>query len=181
MIRINLLPPEERRTQLPLARIFLIITTGVIGFGIAVYTYGFFTIMNLENQLHDTRNQYELLKPTQEKMQSTTAIVQQIQAKNAVLIALTQDRKSWHAIMTHLGVLATTNVWLNEVSLAEKNLLKIKGMAGSYPDLAAFIKKLEQDAFFTDVLLLNAEKFNQDKNPSTSVANFELSVKIKGM
>ncbi|QJW47806.1 PilN domain-containing protein [bacterium BFN5] len=112
-------------------------------------------------------------------MQATNAILQEINAKNTILVALTQERKSWHSIMTHIGVLTTPNVWLTEVGLVEKNSLKIKGMAASYPDLAGFIKKLEQDELFVDVVLLNAEKFNT--NQTAGVASFELSVKVKGM
>lgn len=179
MIRINLLPPEERQPKLPLTRIFTVIGVLFASILLAIYSYGFFTIFNLESKLHDTRIQYELLKPTQEKMQATNAILQDINAKNAILVTLTQERKSWHSIMTHIGVLTTPNVWLTEVGLVEKNSLKIKGMAVSYPDLAGFIKKLEQDELFVDTVLLNAEKFNT--NQTTGVASFELSVKIKGM
>lgn len=181
MIRINLLPPEERQPKLPLTRIFTVIGVLFATSLLAIYSYGFFTIFNLESKLHDTRIQYELLKPTQDKMQATNSILQEINAKNAILVTLTQERKSWHSIMTHIGVLTTPNVWLTEVGLVEKNSLKIKGMAVSYPDLAGFIKKLEQDELFVDTVLLNAEKFNADKNQTTGVASFELSVKIKGM
>ncbi|QJW48728.1 hypothetical protein HA075_25745 [bacterium BFN5] len=76
MIRINLLPPEERQSKLPLTRIFTVITAVFTGSLLAIYSYGFFTILNLENNLQDIRIQYELLKPTQEKMQATNAILQ---------------------------------------------------------------------------------------------------------
>lgn len=179
MIRINLLPPEERQPKLPLTRIFTVIAAVFASSLLAIYSYGFFAILNLESKLQDTRIQYELLKPTQEKMQAANAMLQEINAKNAILVTLTQERKSWHSIMTHIGVLTTPNVWLTEVGLVEKNSLKIKGMAASYPDLAGFIKKLEQDELFVDTVLLNAEKFNA--NQAAGVASFELSVKVKGM
>lgn len=179
MIRINLLPPEERQPKLPLTRIFTVIAAVFTSSLLAIYSYGFFTILNLESNLQDIRIQYELLRPTQEKMQATNAMLQEINTKNAILVTLTQERKSWHSIMTHIGVLTTPNVWLTEVGLVEKNSLKIKGMAASYPDLAGFIKKLEQDELFVDTALLNAEKFNT--NLTAGVASFELLVKVKGM
>ncbi|MEG6585546.1 PilN domain-containing protein [Dendrosporobacter sp. 1207_IL3150] len=181
MIRINLLPTEERRSELPLYRIFSVVGVFVVLILICIYSYGYFTTSNIESKIQEKRTQYELLKPTQEKMRVTEAKVQQINAKNNILLSLTQERKSWHAIMTHIGVVKTPNVWLTEVGLADKNSFKIKGLATSYPDLATFIKKLEQDDLFLDVALVNSEKLTNDRDYSAGVANFELLVKIKGM
>jgi len=176
MIRINLLPPDERQPELPLGRICLLVGLLVSVILFSIYGYGMYTIADMERQIHDTRIQYELLRPTQEKMLATSTQQQLINTKNNLLVMLTKERKSWHAIMTHFGVVITPNVWLTEIGLADKNALRIKGVAASYPELASFVKKVEQDDWLSEATLVNSEN-----NPSLNATGFELLVKIKGM
>lgn len=176
MIRINLLPPSERTSDFPLTRmmgasVFLLLLV-VAG----VYGYGLYTELTLQQELQQARNRYELLRPTQEKMLAANQKQQAITSRSAILTTLTKERKSWHAVLSHLGVATPVQVWLTEVTAGDKNLLLIKGMAATYPDLADFIEKLAQDSFFADPVLIKAER-----DSALPATRFELSVKIKGI
>lgn len=181
MIRINLLPLAERQSGAPLSRSLFITAPACAVIALSIFGYGIFTIHQLENELHTVHIQYELLRPAQEKMAAAGVKQQQITEKNHVLLNLTAERNSWHAIMTHIGLLTTADVWLTEVSPVQNNALKLKGMAGGYPALAAFITKLEQDDLLTNATLLSVEKVGETAAQTTAAVSFEVLAGIKGM
>jgi hypothetical protein len=89
MIRINFLPPEQRPPKWRTGKIFTVLTLLVIGVFAAVWGYLFVMLDHTECSLADTRNRYELLRPAREAMLAANAKQQGIDAKNAVLMSLT--------------------------------------------------------------------------------------------
>ncbi|HAK75071.1 MAG TPA: hypothetical protein DCP36_18825 [Sporomusaceae bacterium] len=176
MIQINLLPPEERSIEIPLKRAIRVSIFFVCLLLVSLYGYGLYTELTLQQDLQRARNQYELLRPTQQKMLAADQKQQAIINKNAILTALTKERKSWHAVFAHLGTVVPEQVWLTEVSAGNENLLLIKGKAANYPEVAAFLKKLAKDSLFTDMVLIKAEQ-----EMMLDTLRFEVSVKIKGL
>jgi len=174
MIRINLLPPEEQVAKRSLPVVFLVLGLVVLFLCAAWYGYGTYRIWSLENSLRDTANRYELLRPTQDKMQAVNAKQQQLDAKNNILTVLTKERKSSYAVVTHLATITPQQVWLTEVSSAEKRLIRIKGQAVTYPDLAAFLGKIEQDDMLGDPVLIKAER-----DTVLPAIKFELTLQVK--
>lgn len=175
MIRINLLPPAERQPAWRTGRIFATLTLLVVAALAGVHFYYSFMIGHTERRLAETRNQYELLRPTREAMLAAGAKQQSIDEKNGVLMALTRERTSWYAVLTQLGAKMPPELWLTDIT-ADKNGLKMNGLAKSYPDLAAFMRKLEQEGIFAEPVLVKAEK-----DAASAATKFEMTVKIKGM
>lgn len=176
MIRINLLPPQERHTNICLSPVIAAVSGLMLTVFAVLYGYGYYCEVSLTQKINETRNQFELLRPTQEKMLIAAQKQQQLGVKNNILIALTGERKSWHAILSHLGTITPEQVWLIELSNSDKNMLSIKGMAATYPDLAEFMQKLGQGNLFTDPVLIKAER-----DQGLAATRFEISVKVKGM
>jgi Tfp pilus assembly protein PilN len=174
MIRINLLPQEERVAKQSFTVAYMAVGLLVLFLCAGWYGYGVYQVWSLENSLHDTANRYELLRPTQEKMQAVNAKQQQIDAKNNILLALTQERKSSYVIVTHLAAITPPQVWLTEVASAEKKLIRIKGQARTYPDLAAFLGKFEQDTMLGDPVLIKAER-----DTVLAATKFEITIQVK--
>lgn len=175
MIRINLLPASERQSNTNWGRIFALAGVFVLLFCGAMYGYGLYTEQTLEEELQQARNRYELLRQTREQMTIAGEKQQLINNKNAVLMTLTNERKSWNAALARLGVITPPPVWLTEMNTNGKDVT-LRGMAVNYPDLAGFIEKIGQDTFFTEPVLIKAEQ-----DTILSVTRFELSIKIKGM
>lgn len=175
-ININLLPPNERKSELPLRRLLSIATVCVVMILGGLYVFGLYTASALERQLSDTKNQSELLRPTREKMIAANARLQQINLKNNLLISLTQERKSWYAVLAHLGTVTPPQVWLTELSSADRNILRLKGNAATYPDMVRFIELFNKNELLSEPVLLSAEK-----DSVLPVTRFEMIVKIKGL
>jgi Tfp pilus assembly protein PilN len=177
MIQINLMPLTERTGKWPLLRIFLIAGLVVGGICSSVYSYNLYTIWCMERDIVSLNNQYELLQPTQAQMMIVSGKQQAIVAKNNILIGLTNGRKSRPGIITHLGAAVTSQMGLTELTIADNNVIKIKGVTNDYSEVVRFLQTIEQDKTFEDPVLLKAES----DFPALRVAKFEMTVKLKGM
>lgn len=176
MMQINLLPVNERASHFSLSRIIGVSSCFLLLVAAVLYGYGLYTEFMLEQELQQARNQYDLLRPTQQNMLMAAQKQRIIANKNSILTTLTKDRKSWHAVLAHLGTATPEQVWLTDVSQGNENLLRMKGGAAAYPDVAAFMDNLARDSFFAEPVLIKAEQ-----DAEMAVVRFELSVKIKGM
>lgn len=178
MIRINLLPPLQRRPKYPANWIIGFISALIFVSCTALYCYNVFVIWNLERQITESQNQYELLRPTQQAMDSAGSAQQVINAKTNILTGLTTERKPWAPIITHLAAITTPRVWFTEVGETDKDTLKVVGIADNYQELATFLQHLEQDGMFVDPSLIQA-----DNSPNQALVGtrYEITFKLKGM
>lgn len=177
MIRINLLPPSERRSQWPLDRIMLVSGLLIVFCCVSIYSYNIFYTWRLEKEIADMKNQYELLRPTQAVMVSANAKQQILNSKSNILVNLTNSRKQWPPMITHLADITTPQIWFTELGVTDKDLIKITGLAANYQELAVFLGRLEHDDMFADPSLVQAEI---GPNPAAP-AKFEIVLKLKGM
>lgn len=176
MIRINLLPPAERPSKWPVNRLLLGAGFLIIMILSSIYSYSLFQVWNIERQLQDTRNQYQLLKPTREIMASAKNKQQQFDKKNNVLAVLTKDRRSWYGIIQHLTAVTSPQIWFTEMFKSDKDTIQIKGWAATYLVVAEFMQRMESDQFFIEPVLTNVEK-----DTVTQAAKFEIVVKPRGL
>lgn len=175
-LHINLLPPEERQARWPVNRIFILTGGFVVLLFILFAGYNALAIYKLESDLTSVEQQLELLRPTQEKMIQSNSQQQLINAKTTLMTKLTAERKPWYAVISRLAVVVPPQVWLEELGSGEKNIVRLKGNALTYPDLANFMRVLDQEEMFTEPILIKAEMDNR-----YAVTKFELTVKIKGL
>jgi type IV pilus assembly protein PilN len=174
-IKINLLPYEQRPPawhygrllMLPVLLLFLVIA--------ALYGYGEYRYWDLEQQLEQTKRQYETLEFPEQQMRIAETRQAAVQAREKILLQLSTERYSWHGTMTHMGAFMPRKVWLTEIGSAQKGVLQIKGNALNYPELVTMLGKMEQDKAFTEPTLLKAEQ-----NEKNSLTQFEITAKVRG-
>ncbi len=176
MIRINLLPLTERQEKWPVNRLLLGCGLFVLLLLTTIYSYSIFETWHLEKQLLETRNQYQLLQPTQALMLTANQKQQEFDKKNTVMTAVTKERRSWYSIIQHLSQVTSSQVWFTEMGKGEKDIIQIKGWASTYPLVADFMRTMENDQFFVDPVLVTVEK-----PVGSQAAKFEIQVKPRGM
>ena len=176
MIKINLLPPGERPSPWPLMRILSVAALFILVQLSIIYLFSLYHLYSLEKKLEEVQNQYTLLQPTEDNMMMANSKQDKINIKNAILGSLTKERKSWYAIMSHLGAATPKHIWLREIHFTDKNAVQMKGTALTYPDIADYIHRLESDTFFAEPRLITA-----DNNAGQSTASFEIQLKLKGL
>lgn len=173
-IKINLLPPTERQPLWSANRVMVFIAmVSVLIVGVVVI-FNMYSIWKLEKEVSITEQQFEMLRPAQDKMVLAENQNHLTIAKNNLLTKLTGERRPWPLIIAKLGIITPQQIWLTELAVAEKNSLRIKGNAFTYEDLANFLKQLEQDEILTKPVLVKAER-----DPVLALTRFEVTVKIK--
>jgi Tfp pilus assembly protein PilN len=174
-IRINLLPPEARLPQWHYVRLLMIPVAIMLMIVGGFYGYGEYRSWDMDQQIAETHSRYDALTQAEQQMQLAQSRQVALQARQKILTQLNTGRKSWHGIMSYLGDFMPRKVWLTEIGSAQNGLLQMKGNAISYPDLVAFLGKMEQDSTFAETTLLKAEQ--NEKDP---LAKFEIVVKVRG-
>ena len=175
MIRINLLPLDQRKSTFRSGLLYsLIIGTLLFLFGF-IYIYQIVEVWALESGIKDMQQQNELNRSIQDKMLLANQKNQQIAGKEQIVNNLMKERSSWATLLSHLSAATLPEVWLTDIT-GEKNVLHIKGGAADYAYIAMFMQRLEQDPFLTDTTLVNAAR--DSKLPATT---FEITVKLKGL
>ncbi len=141
------------------------------------FIYVFYAVKTalIENELQALRQQVEANRPVQEKMILANQKIQQIAAKDNILMNLSAERSLWAARLAHLAGITIRDVWLTELA-GEKNVLHIKGGSRDYAHIAQFMQQLEQDELFTEPNLVHVEQGGSEPG-----AKFEITVKLKGV
>lgn len=175
-IKINLLPPADRQACWPVNRLFVAVVLLAVICLTIVTCRNFYAIYRLELDIGEINQQLELLRPTQQMMVSIQLQQQTINAKNSLLTKLTAERKPWHAIVSRLAAIVPPPVWLEELGAGgDKNSVRLKGNALTYPDLTHFLQILEQDELFVAPVLIYAQY-----DSGLAITKFELTVAIRG-
>ena len=172
-IRINLLPPEQRPPRWRYGRLLSLPVLLVLLIIAGIYGYREYRYWELEQQLAATRSRYEALAASEQQMRIAQTRQAAVQAREKILLELSGGRNSWHGAMSHLGVFMPRRVWLTEIGSAQKGVLQLKGNALTYPELMAFLAKLEQDKLFTESTLLKAEHDGKE-----AFTKFEITAKL---
>lgn len=179
MIRINLLPRDERLPEIPHARVslffvalFLLVVGGAYA-GLEFYN------AQLAQDIAAAQTRYEELQPVRVDMAQATDKQRQIDAKLALVNQVVKNRHEPYNIMPRIAQQLSDTVWLDETKVTGDDngrVLEVKGGTTSYNELAAFISRLEQDAVFSMVTLKSTEG-----NPQSPILRFTLLLKAKGM
>jgi type IV pilus assembly protein PilN len=172
-IRINLLPPEQRPPRWRYGRLLSLPVLLVLLIIAGIYGYREYRYWDLEQQLEAARSRYEALAAAEQQMRIAQTRQAAVQAREKILLDLSAGRNSWHGAMVHLGGFMPRKVWLTEIGSAQKGVLQLKGNALTYPELMAFLAKLEQDKLFTESILLKAENDSKE-----SFTKFEITAKL---
>ena len=175
ILRINLLPPSGRTSQWPLRRLCFAGMLGALLIMVLLYSHGIYVIWQLERQLADTHNQVGLFGPARDKMIMANRLQQDIQEKNEKLAVLTGERISWYAVLSHIAASVPQGIWLTEVTMSDKNSLRVKGMATAYSELVRFLNQFSDDSLFQEPFLVLAEN-----DAALAATRFEMTLKFRG-
>lgn len=180
MIKINLLPQHARASTFPIVKVIVLGAVGSLSICLAAFFYVMFSVWQVENQLNDLQNRQILLQKVAEKRVIAQNKLAAVKKRETLLAEVSQERKPWSEIVTHLTSLTTSKVWFVRLGLEDKekkNNIKITGMIQSYPDLAEFVKKLENDEMFVAPSIAVAEKNIDPQQPP--ITRFEILVQLR--
>jgi type IV pilus assembly protein PilN len=184
MIRINLLPSDERSSKRKIS--LPTISGGAIlwvSLGVFVYAGAVAGIWVLQSRkIHDYQTKIEALKeesarlaPQLAKIRKLTAEREEVNKRLAIIAALDKDRYLHVRMMNDLAVQVPDNCWIENVTESGGSKLSIEGVTFSNFIIADFMSSLEESKRFTDVALVEAQEGDIE---DVRVVKFGISAKL---
>jgi type IV pilus assembly protein PilN len=184
MIKINLLPTEERATRRKIS--LPTISGGAVlwvSLGVIVYAGAVAGIWVLQSRkIHDYETRIQALKdesarlaPQLAKIRKLTAEREEVNKRLGIIASLDKDRYLHVRMMNDLAVQVPDNCWVEEVNETGGSSVEIKGITFSNFIIADFMTSLEKSGRFTDVSLVKAEEGDIE---DVKVVKFELGAKL---
>lgn len=184
MIRINLLPADERSSK---RKISLPTVSGGavlwVALGIFVYAGAVAGIWVLQSRkIHDYDTKIAALKEESARLAPQLARIRQLQSEReqvnkrlGIIASLDKDRYLYVRSMNDLAVNVPANCWLTGVDEKGGSAVSIEGVTFSNFIIADFMTSLEKSGRFSDVALVKAEEGDID---DVKVVKFSLAAKL---
>lgn len=184
MIRINLLPSEERSSK---RKISLPTISGgaVLWVSLGVFVYagavaGIWVlqsrkITDYETRIQALKDESARLAPQLAKIRKLTAEREEVDKRLSIIASLDKDRYLHVRMMNDLAVQVPDNCWIEEIDENGGSSLDIKGVTFSNFIIADFMTSLERSGRFSEVSLSKAQEGDID---DVRVVKFEVSAKL---
>lgn len=167
MIRINLLPREERtrRRSLPKIQVpavgaalpFVIVGVVAAGIGVA-HTNAVHRVARLESEVAELRRESDSYAPQLEKIRQITQKRQEVRNRLDIIANLDQERYFRVQLMDEIARSLPENMWLSKVQEQADGRFAIEGVTFSNFIVARFMQDLESATHWKDVELGIAEQ-----------------------
>ena len=179
MIKINLLPEERRRTELPTYKFLLAGTYLVAAVTILFWAYSLFMFKYTESKLADAQSQIGSLHVWQERYELNQVQNAEINKRNNIVQANMKDRLIWSNSLAELGNVTPYGCWLLNVAQdkAKTNEIIIKGKALNMDNILEFINRLQKEPTINSVDLLET-KLSKAGSASGSATAIDFSLKV---
>ena len=184
MIKINLLPSEERssKRKISLPTIsggaVLWVSLGVMVYAGAVagiWVLQSRKITDYETKIQALKEESARLAPQLAKIRKLTAEREEVNKRLGIIATLDKDRYVHVRMMNDLAVQVPDNCWIEEMTETGGNAVSLKGVTFSNFIIADFMTSLERSGRFTDIALMKAEEGEIDE---VRVVKFEVSAKL---
>ncbi|HIU64358.1 MAG TPA: PilN domain-containing protein [Candidatus Avacidaminococcus intestinavium] len=159
MIKINLLPEELRKKELPVGRILRLVTYLLLALVLLYWIFSLAMVKFAENELEETRQNIRSLYVWQERYERDLVQNAEIAKRENLLKTKAGERMLWNQSLASLGNTTPFGTWLTGVSQNKSNpqLVTIKGKALRMNNLLEFISRLESDAQIARVDLVETQ------------------------
>ncbi len=164
MIRINLLPPEDRAKKrelhLPeMSTVYLV--AAVVVFVVSILSVSMIQdhrVKSLEEKIRVATEESKKLAPQLAKIKQITREREEVDRRLALITSLDRNRYFRVKLLNDVGFKVPANCWLTNVTENSQNNFSIDGIAFSNYTIADMISNLEASPVFTRVDLTVAEK-----------------------
>lgn len=161
-VEINLLPVEYRKTKLDLSwivdRRVIWPSLAVLVMIVAIFmirSYVAETTTSLQQQLDSVKSEVEKQRPILEKIASLDSKLKAIAQKNNGLKSIQVSKKRWVILFENISSMLPPNMWLVSMNQISQLEMELRGMTYDFSEVAEYMVKLEKQASFGSVTLLD--------------------------
>jgi len=181
MIKINLLPPEERvrkrEFKMPeMSTVYLV--AGVVLFFAAIITVAVLQehkIKVLQKKIEIAREESRRLAPQLAKIKQITKERQEVNRRLDIIASLDRYRYFRVKLLNDISFKIPKNCWLTDITEVSQNTVNIEGIAFSNYTIADMMSNLEASPLFSSVDLNKAER---GKIKEREVMKFSISANV---
>lgn len=184
MIRINLLPAEERtktgpsiNLKMPAVGNFIPVGVALVALVACVGTYMVQsrTLTQLETSLEEAREESQRLAPQIARIQRLQREREQLDARLDAITALDEERYFRVQLLSELARRSPENMWLTSVNENSPGQFSLEGITFSNFIVADFISNLSQADLYQSLDLV---KINRGKIEDVTVLDFEITATV---
>jgi Tfp pilus assembly protein PilN len=182
MIKINLLPPEQKvRTRaITIPKMgnlaFYIVIAGLIGVILIIAVIQGVSIAGLKSRIEKASREAEQLRPQIEQIEKLTAEQKELNMHMRVITELEENRAFEIMLLDELNKRVPEHLWLTVYARSDTTRVAIEGVTFSNLIVADFMTRLERSVLYEDVDLSVAERGTIDER---DVVKFSLSSDVK--
>lgn len=189
MIRVNLLPVEERvpeprvSLKVPRARIWL---TAVIAVAFLVPIGGLYLmqevkIAGLRADIREAEVEHRRLKPQIDRINQLMTEREELNRSLAVIQQLTRERYHSVELMDHVASLIPDYLWFTKVYQVGRNRVQIEGQTFSNLMVAELMRRMDESDLFANVAIVVSETAKQRGGPQSKhpVLEFTVTADVK--
>ena len=179
MIKINLLPEERRRSEVPVHKFLLAGTYLVAAVTLLIWAYSLCMFKYTESNLADAQSQIGSLHVWQERYELNQVQNAEINKRNNIVLGKLKERLLWSSSLAELGNVTPYGCWLLSVAQdkAKSTEIIIKGKALNMDNILEFISRLQKDPTINSVDLLDT-KLSKAGNTAGSASVIDFSLKV---
>lgn len=189
MIRVNLLPTEERipepkiTVQVPRAKIWVtvIAALAVLAPIAGVHLMQRVKIAAMRADIQAAEVEHRRLKPQIDRIDQLMAQREQLNQRLSVIQSLTRERFFTVALMDELAVLVPNYLWFTKVDEVHRGKVELVGRTFSNLMVAELMRRMEESEMFDNVGIVLSERVT-DRNAGPDgppVLEFTISATVK--
>lgn len=181
MIKINLLPPEKRKKDFPIFRLYIWATYALLVITLLCWAYNLGMFKYKQSQLADIQAQLKSLAVWQGRYDLNQKQNADINKRAMIVKTLNNSRLLWSPFLAELGNITPYGVWLNTITQGAKgNDIEIKGRALKMENILTFVHNLQQDSMFSSVAIGETKTTKAKGNMGVDILDFTLRVVRNG-
>ncbi len=167
MIKINLLPLEDRKTSRKIKLPSISGSVAVIPIVVAIIYFGALfamatlqgrTLKELEQKIEEAKKESAALAPQLAKIRKLTKEREEVNRRLGVIASLDKDRYFRVQVLSDISEKLPPNCWLTSVIEQGGTMVSIEGVTFSNYLIADFMNNLEKSGRFGEVILKVAEE-----------------------
>jgi len=145
MIKINLLPVERQKTEVPFWKLYRILAYVFLGLTILFWAYNLASYKYLDYQIEDVDKQLATQQVWQQRYEKSLRDNTEINKRRNLINGFKKGRTVWSHFLAQLGNVTPPNCWVESISQTvdkQGDVLTIKGAAANMDSALDYLSVL---------------------------------------
>ncbi len=176
MLKINLLPAEQRKTEIPIWRLYRFLAYVFLGIALLIWAFYLGIYAYNQKQITSVNNEIEQNKVWRERYDKAEIQNTEIVKVQAISNNLNRDKIFWSDLLVQLGNITPNGCWLQDVKQNTTNVgstLQLTGGCLDMESLLSYVDKLQTLPNIASVQILDT---NEAMKNNVRVVNFNIMI-----